>query len=113
MAVGKTRLVQRFARSGLSQFVGESGRALVARAEEIDSAGDAGVHVIDRKPRDHMNAGAPRSKGCPIVLLSDAEGGDDTDAGDRDDRPAQMVFGSCHDLFLDYARVTSAAPSKR
>ena len=91
--------------------------ALVARLQEVDRAGDAGVEVVGREAADLVDARAAGGQRRPIVLLADAERGDDADAGDGDDRPALMIGRLGHGLSsprpLDQRRALVAVEADR
>jgi len=67
-----------------------------ARIQEIDGAANPRVEMIGREAGDRMDARPPRRQRVPIVLLADAERGDDANAGHGNDRPSEVVFHNRH-----------------
>ena len=96
IGITEARLPDRLERSRLGELVGKRAGALAARLQEIDHSGDTGVEVLGREADDLVDARAAGGKGFPVVLLADAERGDDASAGYGDDRPAEVIGCPCH-----------------
>ena len=99
IAVVEPGFRHRFHGGGFGELVGQRGGAAIARFEEVDGAGDAGIEMVGRKAVDLVDAGAAGGQRRPIVGLADAERRDDADAGDRNDRASEMIgrfdHGNC------------------
>src|SRR3989337_2820957 len=79
--------------------------------EKVDGAGDRRSQAVRRKPRYLTDTGAPLRERPPVVLLAPPQRGDNTAAGDRDERPVLLVSNyGCHGC-LHTIGSRSASPS--
>ena len=72
-----------------------------------------GLEVLGREPGDLANAGFAGGELCPIVLLADAQRGDDANAGCHHDRTAFLVAHRRHRGLLYSTASSRAMPSPR
>ena len=90
------------------------GRRHVIAIYVVDRARDGGPQPCGRKSRNLSDAGNAAGQFRPIGGLADAKRGNDADAGDGDNRTAELVSRFCgHRSFLQSTRSISASPSPR
>src|SRR5690606_3195741 len=85
-----------FQRRQFRELVGKGAGALVARRQEVDGTADRRVEVVRREARDRVDARTPRGQRSPVILNALSERRDDADAGDGNDRAAEVVGGLGH-----------------
>src|SRR5581483_7882474 len=106
-------LIDRFFGGDFAQPFAQGRRRHRLDRQKVHRARDAGLELLDRKPGDLADAGFSRGELRPVVLLPDAERGDDADPGCHHDGAALLVAHCRHCCLLYCTASSSAMPSPR